>query len=120
GPRGEGPYVVLTREGHFVTALGAEMTPKDLTILSPAQGATFSARVKDARSRFELAKEIVPPGKEPEDVLNLLETRAWTITREELAAIAAWTPIFAGRFLSDLYGGLDELDDFRRTYLTYR
>jgi hypothetical protein len=120
GARGEGPYIVLTREGHFVTALGAEMTPKDLTILTRAQVDTFSDRVKDARSRFALAKEIVPPGREPEDVLNLLETRAWAITREELTAIAAWNPIFAGRFLSDLYGGLDELDDFRRTYLTYR
>ena len=56
GPRGEGPYVVLTRDGHFVTALGAEMTPKDLTVLSRAQVDTFSDRVKDARSRFELAK----------------------------------------------------------------
>ena len=120
GPRGEGPYVVLTRDGHFVTALGAEMTPRHLTILSRAQVDTFSDRLKDARSRFALAKEIVPPGREPEDVLNLLETRAWAITREELTAIAAWTPIFGGRFLSDLYGGLDELDDFRRTYLTCR
>ncbi len=118
GPRGEGPYVVLTREGHFVTALGAEMTPKDLTILSRAQVDTFSDRVKDARSRFALAKDIVPPGREPEDVLNLLETRAWAITREELTAIAGWTPIFAGRFLADLYEGLEEVDAIRRNYLT--
>ncbi len=118
GPRGEGPYVVLTRGGHFVTALGAEMTPKDLTILSRGQVETFSARVKDARSRFALAKEIVPPGGEPEDVLNLLETRAWSITREEFTALGAWTPIFAGRFLSDLYGGLEELAAIRGNYLT--
>jgi hypothetical protein len=118
GPGGEGPYVVLTREGHFVTALGAEMTPKGLTVLSRAQVDTFSDRVKDARSRFALAKEIVPPGAEPEDVLNLLETRAWVITREELTALGAWTPILAGRFLSDLYNGLEEVDAIRRNYLT--
>jgi hypothetical protein len=118
GPRGEGPYIVLTRDGHFVTALGAEMTPKHLTILSRGQVDTFSDRITDARSRFALAKEIVPPGGEPEDVLNLLETRAWAITREELTALGAWTPIFGGRFLSDLYGGLDELDAIRRNYLT--
>ena len=53
-------------------------------------------------------------------MLNPLETRAWAITREELTAISAWTPIFAGRFLADLYGGIDALVDFRRTYLTYR
>jgi hypothetical protein len=118
GERGEGPYVVLTREGHFVTALGAEMTPKNLTILSRAQVDTFSDRVKEARSRLALAKGIVPPGREPEDVLNLLETRAWALTREELTAIAAWTPILAGRFLSDLYDGLEDLDEVRRAYMT--
>jgi hypothetical protein len=118
GGGAEGPYVVLTREGHFVTALGAEMTPKNLTVLSRAQVDRFSDRVKDARARFELAKEIVPPGKEPEDVLNLLETRAWSITREQLTAIAAWSPIFAVRFLTDLYAGLELIDEVRRTYLT--
>jgi len=94
------------------------MTPKNLTILSRAQVDTFSDRVKDARARFELAKEIVPPGKDPEDVLNLLETRAWSITREQFSAIAAWTPILGGRFLSDLYDGLEEIDEVRRNYLT--
>jgi hypothetical protein len=114
----EGPYVVLTREGNFVTALGAEMTPKNLTILSRAQVNKFSDRVQDARARFELAKGIVPPGKEPEDLLHLLETRAWSITREQLTAIAAWTPIFAIRFLTDLYSRLETIDEVRRTYLT--
>jgi hypothetical protein len=118
GPHGDGPYIVLTREGHFVTALGAEMTPKNLRILSRAQVDAFSGRVKEARSRLALAKEIVPPGKDPDDVLNLLETRAWTICREELNAIAAWTPILAGRFLSDLYNSLEDLDQIRRNYMT--
>jgi hypothetical protein len=94
------------------------MTPKDLTILSRAQVDAFSDRVKDARARFELAKEIVPPGKEPEDVLNLLETRAWSITRQQFSAIGAWTPILGGRFLSDLYEGLTQIDEVRRVYLT--
>jgi hypothetical protein len=118
GPHGEGPYLVVTRDGHFVTALGAEMTPNDLPVLSRAQVDIFSNRALDARSRFELARDIVPPGMEPADVLNLLETRAWAITREELTALSAWSPLFAGRFLSDLYGGLDELDSVRRNYLT--
>jgi len=94
------------------------MTPKNLTVLSRAQVDTFSDRVKDARARFELAKEIVPPGKAPEDVLNLLETRAWAITREELTALGAWTPILAGRFLGELYEKLEDLDNIRRNYLT--
>ncbi|HEY2515718.1 MAG TPA: SEC-C metal-binding domain-containing protein [Polyangiaceae bacterium] len=120
GPGGEGPYLVLTRAGQFVTALAADMTPGDLPILSRAQVDAFSDRVKDARSRMELAKRIAPPGGEPEDVLHLLGTRAWSITREELTALGAWVPLLGGRFLEEVYQDLQPRDEARRGYLTRR
>ena len=118
GPAGEGPYIVLTRAGQFVTALAADMAPGDLPILSRAQVDTFSDRVRDARSRMELAKRIAPPGREPEDVLHLLETRAWSITREELTALGAWTPLLGGRFLREVYEDVAPREVARLSYLT--
>jgi len=85
---GDGPYIVVTREGRFVTALGPGMKPSNLTVLSRAQVDVFSARVEDARKRFELAAEVVAPGKRPVDMLGLLTTRPWRLTRDEFAAIA--------------------------------
>ncbi len=118
GEAGAGPYIVVTREGKFVTALGAEMTPKNLTVLSRAQVEAFSARVAESRSRMEIAKEVVPPGMEPVDVLGLLLTRAWRLSREEFKAIAAWCPIMDGQFLDDAFASLTEMRSLRDTFLT--
>ncbi|HEY2512488.1 MAG TPA: SEC-C metal-binding domain-containing protein [Polyangiaceae bacterium] len=96
------------------------MTPGDLPILSRAQVDTFSDRVKDARSRMELAKRIAHPGGDAEDVLHLLETRAWSITREELTALGAWVPLLGGRFLHEVYQDFGPRDEARIAYLTCR
>jgi hypothetical protein len=117
---GRGPYVVVTREGKFVTALGVGMTPKNRTILSRAQVDTFSARVDDARSRMELAKEIVPPGKAPVDVLHLLTTRAWSLSREEFSAIGAWAPLLGVQLLVEGLRHLPDAEKIRTTFLTIR
>jgi hypothetical protein len=117
-PAGGGPFIVVTRDGNFVTALGAEMTPKNTTILSRAQVDAFSARVEDARARLELAKDLVPPGKQPEDVMRLLMTRPWGLSREEFSAIAAWVPLFAGRFYREAVEHLTDMDDVRTKFLT--
>ena len=118
GEAGAGPYIVVTREGKFVTALAADMTPKNLTVLSRAQVDAFSARVVESRARMEIAREVVPPGMEPVDVLGLLLTRAWRLSREEFKAIAAWCPIMDGQFLDDAYASLKEMRSLRDTFLT--
>jgi hypothetical protein len=112
----DGPYIVVTREGKFVTALGVGMTPKNLTILTRSQIDTFSARVDDARKRFELAKEVVAPGKSPADMIGLLTTRPWGLSREEFSAIAEWVPLMGTRFLVEVFEAIGAMDSFRDTY----
>jgi hypothetical protein len=116
----DGPYLVVTRHGDFVTALSPEMRPKNLTILSRAQVDAFSKRVLEVRARFELAKDVVPAGKPPEDVLRLLQTRAWSLSREEFSAMAAWVPILGAQFLRDVYESAAPLLTLRNTYMTAR
>jgi hypothetical protein len=114
---GDGPYIVVTREGRFVTALGYGMTPKNLTVLTRSQVDTFSARVDEARKRMDLAKEIVAPGKRPVDMLGLLTTRPWGLSREEFSAIAGWVPIMNLRFLVEIFEAVSTMGSFRDTYL---
>jgi hypothetical protein len=114
---GEGPYIVVTREGKFVTALGAGMRPGDLPVLSRAQIDVFAARVDDQRQRFELASEVVSPGKRPADMLGLLTTRAWGLSRDEFAAIGAWAPILRFEFLKGIFEISGTLDRMRELYL---
>ena len=114
---GDGPHIVVTREGKFVTALGAGMKPSHLTVLTRSQVDTFSARVDDARERFLLAKEVVAAGKRPEDMLNLLTWRPWGLSREEFAAIAAWVPLMHLRFFTEIFPSASTAMSFRETYL---
>jgi hypothetical protein len=116
-PEAEGPYLVVTREGKFVTALAADMRPKNLTVLSRAQVDAFSARVDDTRRRHELAREVVAPGKRPVDMIGLLTARPWGLSREEFSAIAAWVPIMNLRFLMEIFEAIGTMDSFRDTYL---
>ena len=118
GEAGAGPYLVVTREGKFVTALSAEMGVGKLTVLSRAQVDVFSARVTESRSRLELAKGVVPPGMEPIDILGLLKRRAWRLTREEMSAIAAWAPIIGTRFIADALDEVERMMIVRETFLT--
>ncbi len=114
----DGPYIVVTRDGRFVTALGLGMKPSNLTVLSRAQVDAFSARVDDARKRLELAAEVVSPGKRPVDMLGLLTTRPWRLTRDEFAAIAGWVPIMNLHFLKEIFRKpVSTMENVRDTYL---
>ena len=112
-----GPHIVVTREGKFVTALGAGMRTSELKVLTRAQVDAFSARVDEARARFELAKEVVTPGKRPADMIGLLTTRAWGLSREEFSAIAAWVPLLNLHFLKEIFEAISTMDSFRELYL---
>jgi len=119
-PGGGGPYVVVGRDGAFITALGAGMKPSGLTVLSRAQIDVFSARVDDARRRQALAREVVPQGKKPTDVLRLLTTRPGSLTREEFTAIAGWAPLLEVDFLKDVLETAPQLEALREQYLSVR
>ena len=94
-----GPYLIVTRDGHFVTALAEGMTTGDLRVLPRPQIDAFAARVHDGRARKELAAELAPPGKRPVDLLMLLNTRPHQLSREEVRAIGGWNPILWSTFL---------------------
>lgn len=113
----DAPHIVVTREGRFVTALGPGMGTGGLRVLSRAQVDAFSARVDDQRRRFEIAAEIVPEDKQPIDVLRLVKTRPWGLSREEFEGIAAWAPIYQYEILLDLFGSRALHAECRDLYL---
>jgi hypothetical protein len=111
-----GPYVVVTRDGHFVTALAEGMTTGDLRVLSRPQIDAFAARVRDARARKELAADLAPPGKQPSDLLTLLNARPHQLSREEVRAIGGWNPILWFTFLRTCAEVSDDLRAVAETW----
>ena len=93
----KGPYLVLTREGEFVTCLGKGMSVDKLFVVPHGR---FSAHLKKAEDFFkdrEQAKEVV--GESLEHLLELLFYEGDTISREKFWAVSTVQPILWRDFL---------------------
>jgi len=105
-----GPYLVVTRDGGFVTCLGEGMSTRDLPIVSKAKLDHLAAENALLRERMALARKLVGEGNENKLLFRRLR-RARGVTREEFLALTALAPIYqralpalmlkAGRVLSE-------------------
>lgn len=98
----EGPFVVVTRDGRFVTCLGRGMRPSGLVVLTRAQLDAASARVDRMRERLEQARRLESEldGKTA-PLLRKLSYAGPMLAREDFEAIARWEPLL-GRQFSDM------------------
>ena len=110
---GNGPFVVVTTDGHFVTALGAGMSTGQLPVISRAQVDEYMVRHTRTREGMGYAKRVVAPGKEPVDVLRLLGTRPHELSREEFMAITGFQPILWAQMLIDAFKASTRLEETR-------
>lgn len=80
---GRGPYVVVTRDGHFVTCLGPGMSTGDLPIVSRAQIDGLVNRVEKIREGIALAKK---RGYDDTRLLDRIESAGAAVAREDFVA----------------------------------
>lgn len=97
----QGPFLVVTRSGHFVTCLGRGMRTGDLPIVTRVELDAISRKVTRLREAIALAKQI---GRERGHtrLLRRLLVASDTVSREDFLAVAAWEPLLGPMFL-DLY-----------------
>ncbi len=112
-PEGAGPHVVVTREGQFVTCLGAGMSTKDLPVVPRGQIDGLLARLDDLRERRLVAKGLTRKGEEEIDITSRLFTRGEALSREEFVAISAWQPMFRHSWFVQMLESNAELLDHR-------
>jgi hypothetical protein len=106
---GKGPYVVVARDGGFVTCLGRGMSTGGLPIISRARLEGLASKVERVREGVNLAKK---RGFDETRLLARIESAGPAVAREDfLAASAMLGP--AAPLLSGVYAGwattLDEL-----------
>lgn len=116
-----GPFLVVQRNGHFVTCLGEGMLPSGLHVVSYAQLEGIASRAHELRRRMEIAKEArqVRGGKSGRAV-NLfrpLMVAGPNLSREDFVAAAAWAPTLIPHIQLLI---LDFYDDIRRLRMDYR
>lgn len=95
----EGPFVVVTREGDYVTCLGRGMSPKHL-VVTRAELDAASARVERMRERLAAARALVADGAgEAARLFRRLKQAGPYFAREDFDALARWEPILSTSFV---------------------
>jgi hypothetical protein len=86
-----GPFVIVTRSGHFVTCLGEGMSVNDLPIIEKEQFERTARQLQRIRDIW--AETALYPKREIRRVIKRLYTCGPHLSREDFEAIAAWQPI---------------------------
>ena len=98
---GEGPHVVVARDGGFVTCLGKGMRTGELPIVSRAHIDGLAAKVERVREGLALAKK---RGLDESQLLERLESAASAVSREDFKGAAAMVgpavPLLMGTYTS--------------------
>jgi hypothetical protein len=94
-----GPFVIVARDGHFVTCLGEGMSPGPWPILPKAALEGSLEFAATARYRTQVAREIARPDERDGGLVNRIFKRKNLLSREEISGIAAFAPLFVEELL---------------------
>lgn len=109
----EGPFLVVTRDGKFVTCLGTGMSSGDLPVITRGQLDALGTKAHVLRERLDEAKQLAQ-GRGVRGLVRRIYDVADEMTREEFIALSALQPLYGEKFFH-LYldAGID-LDDARQ------
>jgi len=85
----EGPFVIVTRDGRFVTCLGKGMR-HELPVVPRSQIDALLAKVADKRARKELAQRELRVDEEEGDLFQRVVSRGSRFAREDFVALSAF------------------------------
>jgi hypothetical protein len=103
----EGPFVIVSRDGHFVTCLGAGMHHAH-PVVPRGQIDALMDKVRDKRARREIAERELRPDEDRNDLFQRILTRGSRLTKEDFIAVSAFEPLLGlGPFVCCLDLGVD-------------
>jgi hypothetical protein len=105
-----GPFVVVTRDGRFVTCLGRGMAPTNLFVIPRERLDGYAGKVQVLRERFEHTAKMTDGFRTLGWLVDRLHDAAERLSREELRALAVFQPLLAAEFLHDMLRLSDTLE----------
>lgn len=95
----KGPFLVITRDGKFVTCLGEGMSPGDLHIVTRQRLDDLATKYQVLRHHMaESAQRVGRHGGLGKLLARVYEA-GHRLSREDFRAIAIWQPLFGSEFL---------------------
>ena len=104
-PGNAGPFVVVTRDGKFVTCLGEGMAPHDLFVVSRERLDVASAHVNRMRERLAAARALAPHQGEASRLWERLQKAGPVLHREDFEGLARWEPLLSRDFFAAAIDG---------------
>ena len=98
-----GPFVVVARDGHFVTCLAEGMSPGDHPVIPRGQLDAIARRIAEVRNRFDAVRQIAGRRGNVFALLGRIFSAGPWLSREEFSAIAAFQPLLKRDFLHLLW-----------------
>ncbi len=108
----EGPFIIVTREGRFVTCLAPGMRV-DVPVITRSHLDALSNRAQTLRERMAEAQRVVDGEGHFGALLRRVTTASDELSREEFSALMAWHPWVRGKFLRGYIGSIERLADAR-------
>jgi len=102
GEAAVGPYLVVTRDGHFVTCLGRGMSTGQLHVVPRGQLDGLAGRFESLRERLALAFRVTGANTGERACSQLLRrviTAGDTVSREDFLAVSAWQPLLGSALM---------------------
>lgn len=95
-----GPFLIVTRDGHFVTCLARDMDPGSLPVIARDRLNSSAVKVERERERAALQGRIEGGDARLRVLMRRLFLDADSISREDFLEIAAWEPLLGPVFLN--------------------
>lgn len=110
----EGPFVVVTRDGHFVTCLARGMVPTGRHVITRAQLDAAAREVQRMREKLaQLEYFDANTGLFVKQFRTVLDG-AGHVSREQIETVSRWVPIFGSALLPLLAEAIESFDTVRR------
>lgn len=109
----EGPFLVVTREGRFVTCLGRGMRTGDLPIVTREQLDAAASSVERMREAIAQARFFDSNQGLLRKQVNALYSSAEWASREQIEDLVRWEPLLGTAFLHACWGTAIDLIDAR-------
>ena len=92
----QGPFIIVTRDGHFVTCLGHGMKPGAHPVVTRGQLDALATKFEVLRERMALATSVDSNRQRAcTKLLSRLFIGSDRVSREDFLAISAWEPMLA-------------------------
>jgi hypothetical protein len=95
-----GPFVVVTRGGHFVTCLARDMSPGQLPVVARERLAASAIKVERVRQQAALEGRMQRGDERLRALLKRLFFSADRFSREDFLEVATWEPLLGPVFLN--------------------